>query len=200
MTVQKPAAMTIINRPIDRHDIDDLLEKEWLLTNRRGSYSSSTIVGCNTRRYHGLLIGAVNPLVNRIMAFSSCLEMLVPDGGTESINLSTIEFGDRFSPSGFGFIKRFRRDVGVHFDYELDGVELTKSVYLLEDSDTVGVVYNFTKVDCRADFILRPFAGLRDFHSLQKSYAPLCRSSTAEWFWFVTIWPAAVNLLWRVTK
>ena len=38
--------------------IEQLLEKEWLLTNTRGGFSSSTVVGCNTRRYHGLLIGA----------------------------------------------------------------------------------------------------------------------------------------------
>jgi len=41
--------------------IEQLLEKEWLLSNTRGGFSSSTVAGCNTRRYHGLLIGALNP-------------------------------------------------------------------------------------------------------------------------------------------
>ena len=48
---------------IDPADVDSLLEKEWLLCNSRGSYSSSTVIGCNTRRYHGLLVAAFQPPV-----------------------------------------------------------------------------------------------------------------------------------------
>jgi len=59
--------------------IEELLNKEWLLTNNRGGYSSSTIIGCNTRRYHGLLIGSVNPTANRIMALSTLSEMIIFD-------------------------------------------------------------------------------------------------------------------------
>jgi predicted glycogen debranching enzyme len=62
----------------------------------------------------------------------------------------------------------------VHFYYELNKFELTKSVYLLRDTDTVALVYEFLNVHEPIDFVVRPFVGLRDFHSLQKSYAPLC--------------------------
>ena len=55
---------------------DALLEKEWLLTNSRGGFSCGTVAGCNTRRYHGLLTGTLNPPANRILALSNCLEMI----------------------------------------------------------------------------------------------------------------------------
>ena len=185
LTLQKANSAEIVSIAMEARSIEDLLTKEWLLTNERGSYASSTVVGCNTRRYHGLLIGSLNPLANRIMGLAHCLEMVVFDGESPSnesqngntgrvCNLSTFEFNDKFSPEGFKYIKKFRQDVGVHFDYQLDGLKLTKSVYLLRQTDTAVLVYDFTSVGRKVEFILRPFIGLRDFHTLQRSYAPLC--------------------------
>ena len=164
-----PATVSIstANQPIE-----NLLTREWLLTNERGSYASSTIAGCNTRGYHGLLIGSLNPPVNRIMALANCLEMVIFEG--QAFKLSTFEFSDKFTPSGFTHLKQFRRDIAAHFDYELDKLKLTKSVYLLRETDTVALVYDFTSVREPAEFVLRPFVGLRDFHTQQKSHAPLC--------------------------
>ncbi len=190
-----PAVVSIstANQPIE-----NLLTREWLLTNERGSYASSTIAGCNTRGYHGLLIASLNPPVNRIMALANCLEMVIFE--RQTFNLSTFEFNDKFTPAGFTFLKQFRRDTGAHFDYELAPasdsrkvgfhagrvtptkvrIKLTKSVYLLRDTDTVALVYDFTslqrhKASCEepVEFVLRPFVGLRDFHTLQNSHAPL---------------------------
>jgi predicted glycogen debranching enzyme len=159
--------------------IDELLGCEYLLTNTRGGYSSGTIVGCNTRRYHGLLIGVLDPPANRILGLSNLLETVIIAGRLH--HLSTFEFpgsdsedDGKFSPEGYGYIGRFTRDTGVHFDYRLNGIEMTKSIYLSRNDDIVLVQYDFKAVEKGFDFILRPFAALRDFHSLQKSYAPLC--------------------------
>ncbi len=169
LTLQKTDSDEIISIPTDKKDAEDLLTKEWLLTNDRGSYASSTILGCNTRRYHGLLVGSLNPPVNRIMALANCLEMVILNGSV--LNLSTFEFDGKFAPAGFPLLKRFRRDAGVHFDYRLPQFQMTKSVYLLRDTDMVALVYDFTAVRQPLEFVLRPFVGLRDFHTLQKSYA-----------------------------
>ena len=171
LTLQKTRTTTIASLPINGRPVEDLLTKEWLLTNNRGGYASSTIIGCNTRKYHGLLIGSLNPPVNRIMALANCLEMIIVKG--QVFNLSTFEFNEKFAPDGFAFIKQFRQDVGVHFDYQCDKLKLTKSVYLLHDTDTVVLLYDFTKVKEPAELVLRPFIGLRDFHTLQRSYASL---------------------------
>jgi len=171
LTLQKCDNAEVISVSTDDKSVEDLLTKEWLLTNQRGGYASSTVLGCNTRRYHGLLIGSLNPPANRIMALANCLEMVIFNG--KVFNLSTFEFNEKFAPEGFTLLKQFRRGLGVHFDYQLAQLQLTKSVYLLRDVDTVVLVYDFTRLDSEADFVLRPFVGLRDFHTLQKSYAPL---------------------------
>jgi len=180
LTLQKGRDAQIVSVSIRGKSIEDSLAKEWLLTNQRGSYASSTVVGCNTRGYHGLLVGSLNLPANRIMALANCLETVI--SGTKVFNLSTFEFSDKFAPAGFGYIKQFRQDIGIHFDYELaaPAIELTKSVYLLRMDDIVALVYDFTNVKEPIEFILRPFVGLRDFHSLQKSYAPLCASSLGD--------------------
>lgn len=172
LTIQKANSASAIYVSTSDESIEDLLRKEWLLTNGRGSYSSSTIVGCNTSGYHGLLIGSLDPPLNRIMALSCCLEMIISGG--KAFNLSTFEFSNKFAPAGFSYQKAFRQDKGVHFDYKLKKLELTKSVYLLRDTDTIALVYDFSNVQEPVEFVIRPFVGLRDFHTLQKSYAPLC--------------------------
>ena len=77
-------------------DLDALLETEWLVPNKIGAYASSTIVGCNTRRYHGLLVAAGTPPTGRVVTLSCLMEQLEIDG-TQFL-LSTNEFADTFSP------------------------------------------------------------------------------------------------------
>ena len=144
ITLQKADSAASISVPIDSKPAEELLTNEWLLTNGRGGYASSTILGCNTRRYHGLLIGSLRPPVDRVMALANCLEMII--SRRKIFNLSTFEFDGKFAPTGYCFLKRFRRDTGAHFDYELEKVELTKSVYFHRDVDTVALVYDFTNV------------------------------------------------------
>ena len=184
LTLQKKHNKTIISIPTENQPIENLLKRQWLLTNGRGGYASSTIAGCNTSSYHGLLIGSLNPPVKRVMALSGCLDMIICDG--KVFNLSTFEFPDKFAPDGFTYLKEFRRDTGVHFYYELNDNEsrcklkITKSIYLLRDQDTCAIVYDFTDISLPVEYVCRPFAGLRDFHSIQKSSARLNSNPTDQ--------------------
>ncbi len=171
LTLQKTNCNSVIDVATKDKPVEELLQKEWLLTNSRGGYASSTVIGCNTRKYHSLLVGTLNPPANRIMSLANCMEMVISQG--KVFNLSTFEFNEKFSPIGCGHVKRFRKDIGVHFDYQFGDIELTKSVYLLRDSDTVVLEYDFTGIAQPVELVLRPFVGLRDFHTLQKSYAHL---------------------------
>ena len=148
-----------------------MLSKEWLLTNQRGSYAASTILGCNTSGYHGLLIGSVTPLVNRTMALANCLETVIC--GSQTFELATFEFRDKLAPTGYSYLREFWRDAGVHFLYNLNPIEILKSVHLARDSDAVIVEYTFRNICEPVEFLLRPFVGLRDFHTLQHSQARL---------------------------
>jgi predicted glycogen debranching enzyme len=158
--------------------LENLLEKEWLLSNSRGGFASSTIAGCNTRRYHGLLIGALNPPANRILALSNCIETIYLGPGV--FHLATAEFPGKVWPEGYLRLKHFSRDAGVHFYYRFGELELRKSVYLMRDEDTAAIVYEFGDAGQPFDFTLQPLVGLRDFHSLQKVTADIKFKSVAE--------------------
>ncbi len=171
MLTQNNADTSAVSVSIRDKSIDSLLESEWLLTNSRGGFASGTILGCNTRRYHGLLVGTHTPPANRIAALSNCLETVNRKSG--SFSISNFEFDHALHPNGYERLLEFRKDAGVHFEYDLDCARLTKSIYLLPDSDILAISYSFTNVTEIFEFTIRPFAAMRDFHSLQHSHAAL---------------------------
>jgi predicted glycogen debranching enzyme len=147
--------------------LEHLVEKEWLLTNSRAAFSSGTLAGCNTRRYHALLIGSKNPPACRIKALANCLETIQEAG--QEYSFSCFEFDKAFHPQGYQYLRRFRKDIGVHWDYELPFAHISRSLYLLPDSDCVALIYTFSEVKKEFDFSVRPFAAMRDFHALQSA-------------------------------
>jgi predicted glycogen debranching enzyme len=156
-----------ISVSIQDKPLNGLLEKEWLLTNSRGGFASTSIIGCNTRRYHGLLIGSHLPPANRIAALSNCLESMTGKDG--QFSLSNFEFDRTIDPNGYSHLLEFRKDLGVHFEYETALADVTKSIFLLPDSDIVALVYEFSNVRQPFEFAVRPFTAMRDFHSLGHS-------------------------------
>ena len=155
--------------------IEQLLEKEWLLTNVRGGYSSSSIVGCNTRRYHGLLVGSLEPPVRRVLALANCLETVFLGQG--EFKLSTFEFPGKIFPEGYLRLKGFVKDYGVHFHYEIGELRLTKSIYLIREQDAAAIVYELTGVGQPIEFAVQPFVAMRDYHSMMKASDNISLSS-----------------------
>ena len=95
--------------------IDSLLATEWLLTNGTGSFSSGTIPGINTRRYHGLLIAAAKPPLVRINMLAGLGETLTIAG--ESFELFGWEFAEAFHPQGFKYLRSVQVDSTVRMHY-----------------------------------------------------------------------------------
>src|SRR5438477_5714786 len=85
------------------------LEREWLLTNGLGGFASSTLLGCNTRRYHGLLCAATTPPVGRKLTLSRIGEILQRPN-QPMLELSVNQFADRFHPRGDRYLKQFDLD------------------------------------------------------------------------------------------
>ena len=145
-----------------------LLATEWLLSNRIGAYASSTVLGCNTRRYHGLLVAATSPPVGRIVALSTVMEEIVNAAAVYSI--STNEFRGAFSPQGMTHLAEFRDDVAATFVFRVGQMQLTKQIILAEGKNAVAIQYTLTGGDATLD--LRPFAAMRDFHALRLGRLP----------------------------
>ena len=119
--------------------IDSLLAREWLAGNTLGAFASGTAAGCNTRRYHGLLIAAASPPVGRMMMLSTVMERFETDGA--SYELATNEFDEVFSPMGINLLSEFRNDAAVTFVYRTGDGELTKDIILAEAGNAVTLRY-----------------------------------------------------------
>src|SRR5271168_5123531 len=87
-------------------NLDAALRREWLETNGIGGFASSTIIGQNTRRYHGLLVAATKPPVGRFVLLSKLEETVVLDG--ERFELSTNQYERAIDPNGYLYLESFR--------------------------------------------------------------------------------------------
>jgi predicted glycogen debranching enzyme len=144
-----------------------LTETEWLLSNRRGGFCCGTVSGTNTRRYHSLLTGSLTPPAQRIAALSGCVETICAHN--KSYNLTHFEFEPPSPDLPEPLPAGFRKDAGVHFDYHTAQFKLTKSIYMLPESDIVAVCYDFKDIEESFDFVVRPLAAMRDYHAVKRA-------------------------------
>jgi predicted glycogen debranching enzyme len=144
-------------------NLDRALRREWLETNGIGGFASSTIVGLNTRRYHGLLVAATHPPVGRTVLLSKLEETLI--AGRRRFDLSANRYPGVVHPEGYRFLSQFRLDPFPVFAYELDGIELEKTVFMVHGENTTVVQYEL-KTDGVCQLQLRPLIAYRDYHGL----------------------------------
>jgi predicted glycogen debranching enzyme len=157
-------------------NLDAALQREWLETNGLGGFASSTLVGLNTRRYHGLLVAATQPPVGRRVLLSKLEETLVLLDGAgveQRYELSANQYPDGVvHPQGQRYLKEFRLDPFPIFTYEVEGITIEKSVFMVHGENTVCVQYSARNVETRglgfraaASLQVRPLIAFRDFHA-----------------------------------
>ena len=142
--------------------------REWLETNGIGGFSSSTITGLNTRRYHGLLTAATKPPVGRLVLLSKLEETLIIDG--RRYELSANQYPGVVHPQGFKYQVGFRLDPFPIFTYEVEGVRLEKSVFMVQGENTTVVQYDLHalphgRASAPISLEVRPLIAFRDYHS-----------------------------------
>ena len=145
-------------------------KREWLQTNGTGAFAAGTVVGANTRKYHGLLVAATLPPVARIVALSRMNETLLRPG-RDPIELGVSYFRDVLLPRGDRHLRRFTHDVSTTWEYSHDGVTLTKELLLCHGRNLTAVRYHVKPTPTEDGALpvtlrLAPFVALRDFHSL----------------------------------
>jgi predicted glycogen debranching enzyme len=158
-------------------DLDAALRREWLETNGLGGFASSTIVGLNTRRYHGLLVAATQPPVGRYVLLSKLEETLLLDG--RAFDLSANRYPSVVHPQGFRYLKQFRLDPFPVFTYEIDGVEIEKTVFMVQGENSTIVQYRLgnksgsKSLAQKIELELRPLIAFRDYHGTTHENATL---------------------------
>lgn len=137
---------------------------EWLLADGRGGYASSTPIGVNTRRYHGLLVVARKPPVDRMVLLSKVEEILVI--GDRRYELSSNAYPGTIHPRGFEWARSFSLEPLPSLSFDVDGARLTRTIARAHGESGVAIVYSYAG-ERRGTLELRPLVAYRGLHALQ---------------------------------
>ena len=142
-------------------NLEESLRREFLRTHRSGAYSSSTLVDCNTRKYHGLLVVPVPELDDDNHVLLSSLDCTVIQHGAE-FNLGLHKYqGNNFSPKGHKYIREFTCDVVPTTVYRVGGVLLKKEVVFQHYEDRILIRYTLVDAHSATTLRFRPFLAFR---------------------------------------
>ena len=142
-------------------NLEEALPRELLRTNRSGAYSCSTIVDCNTRKYHGLLVVPVPELDDENHVLLSSLDVTVIQHGAE-FNLGLHKYqGNNYSPKGHKYIREFDCDKVPTTVYRVGGVILKKEVVFQHYEDHILIRYTLEDAHSATTLRFRPFLAFR---------------------------------------
>ena len=144
--------------------LDALLTREWLVTNGAGAYASGTVAGVNTRRYHGLLVAALDPPVRRTLLVAKVDEAIEVDG--RRTDLGTNEYGDgTIAPQGYRTLVGFRLDGLIPvWTFAVPGATLEKMVWMARERNGTYVRYRLLAGSRPARLLIQPYLTERDYH------------------------------------
>jgi predicted glycogen debranching enzyme len=146
-------------------DFAEAVGKEWIITNGLGGYSSSTVLGMNTRKYHGLLVAAFHPPADRRICIEKLDEEILVANNVYP--LGTSEFQTGIYPQGHLFLKEFSVSPFPRFVYVVQDVEVQKTIMMPYEKNAVITVYNISnKSGYDVKTRVFPLINLRHVHSV----------------------------------
>ncbi len=146
-------------------NVDDALTREWIITNGLGGYASSTVLGVNTRKYHGLLVAAFNPPINRWVTLTKLDETL--QIGNKNYDLGANQFKDAFHPKGHVFLSEFSVSPFPCFIYAVQGVTVKKTVFMPRQKNATAIIYNVSNsTDQKVSVFVSPFVNSRHIYDI----------------------------------
>jgi len=142
------------------------LNREVIRTNRGGSYSCSTIIRCNTRKYHGLLVCPVEKFDGERFVFLSNLDETIIQHNSE-FNLGIHKFqGDSYYPKGHKYVQDFEADVVAVTTFRVGGVVLKKESLLVDQEEQILIKYTLEDAHSPTKIRFKPFLAFRNIHDL----------------------------------
>ena len=159
-------------------NLEESLPRELLRTNRSGAYSCSTIVDCNTRKYHGLLVVPVPELDDENHVLLSSLDATVIQHGAE-FNLGLHKYqGNNYSPKGHKYIREFDCDKVPTTLYRVGGVVLKKEVVFQHYEDRILIRYTLVDAHSATTLRFRPFLAFRSVRQFTHENSTASREYT----------------------
>jgi predicted glycogen debranching enzyme len=174
LPVERAAPPSVIEQPLVRFgraicgDLAAGLRREWLVTNGLGGYASGTLAGPNTRRYHGLLVAALSPPVERTVLVAGLVEWARV--GEQRYGLSAHEYGGgTLDPRGDMHSESFALEGTLPvWTFSLGGVLLERRVWMAYGANTTYVCYRLLRAAAPVALEITPLTSYRDFHTLSR--------------------------------
>ena len=154
----------------DKSELGNLeysLQREMLATDRKGGYMSTTIVGCNTRKYHGLMVAPIDETDEAYVLLSSLDETIIQHD--QSFNLALHRFKGVYEPRGHKYITDFEYTPTPTITYRVGGVILRKELLWIHKRTQLMIRYTLVDAHSETTLRLRPFFAFRNKHSLSKA-------------------------------
>ena len=148
-------------------NLENGIQKEWIITNGIGGFASSTIIGANTRKYHGLLIAPLTPPARRYLILSKVDESI--EIGGKKYNLYT-NIGKDYITKGYEYQTSFEKEEIPTLKYKISDVEITKQICMKYGENTVGILYKIKNGKQPTKLTLAPLMNFRDFHSMSTNH------------------------------
>ncbi|MEF2230746.1 MAG: amylo-alpha-1,6-glucosidase [Pseudodesulfovibrio sp.] len=140
--------------------------KEWLDTNGLGGYASSTAINCHTRKYHGLLVAALDNPRGRFVLLSKLETSLLHDG--KEFHLSTNKYPGVYHPTGHQFVECFEQGLNPAVTYRIGDVLIRESILAVHGQNTVLVCYEIVEGNVLPTLRIRPLLAYRNIHTLTR--------------------------------
>ena len=148
-------------------ELKDCLNKEWILSNGTGGFCSSSVIGANTRRYHGLLIAPLMPPAQRHLLVSKLDESIVVND--EEYNLFT-NVCENYISDGYKYLESFEKEFLPVFTYKVNDIKIVKTISMIYGRNTVVVQYKIKNGKNEAKLKLAPIINFRDFHQMTPNH------------------------------
>lgn len=145
------------------------LEKEIIRSNRAGSYASLTIIGCNTRKYHGLLVSPLDQFGGEKHVLLSSIDETIVEKDKE-FNLGVRKYeGDNILPKGHKYVRDFEVETIARTTFRVGSIVLIKESLLVELEQQILIKYTLVESQGSIKIRLKPFLAFRNAHTLSKS-------------------------------
>lgn len=141
------------------------LKREIVLTNMAGGYANSTIVGCNTRKYHGLLVVPIEAFGGEKHILLSALDETLLQHG-KPFNLGIHNYGSVYEPRGHKYIVDFQAEPNIKITYQVGGMVLVKEFVMVSKKDQVLIKYTLEDAHYDTTLRLKPYLAFRNTHAL----------------------------------